>query len=64
MTTRTVTSEYERQMLLKLIHGHKLPFTVDIAKGKRRSVDQNRLQRLWCNEVAEQRGEFTAEEVL
>lgn len=63
MTSRVVTTEAERGALLKFIGGHPLPFTVTIAKGKRRSVEQNKLQRLWMNEIAEQLGDHTPEEV-
>ena len=38
-----------------------MPYTVSITKGKRRSIEQNRLQRLWLNEAAEQLKEDTAE---
>lgn len=63
MTTRVVQTEADRGLLLKFLGGHPLPFTVSIAKGKRRTVEQNRLQRLWMNEVAEQLGDRTPEEV-
>lgn len=63
MTTRIVKTEFDRDMLLKFIREHKLPFTVSIAKGKKRSTEQNKLQRLWANEVAEQLGDRTPEEV-
>lgn len=60
---RIVKSEYERDMLLKLIRAQPLAFTVTIAKGKKRSIHQNKLSRLWVNEIAEQLGDRTAEEV-
>ena len=63
MTTRVIKTEYDRQLLLRLLKEQKLPFTVDITKGKRRSVEQNRLQRLLVNEISEQLGDQTAEEV-
>jgi len=63
MTTRIITSEVKREMLIKLIKGYDMPFTVDIRKGKHRSVEQNRLQRLLINEIAEQLGDQTPEEV-
>lgn len=37
-----------------------MPFTADIQSGKKRSIDQNKLQRMWVMEIAEQLGE-TAE---
>lgn len=39
------------------------PFTVSIMEGEHRSTAQNRLQRKWCHEVAEQLGDRTPEEV-
>ncbi len=63
MTTRVIDSEYDRDMLVKFITGHTLPFTIEVVKGRRRSVEQNRLQRLWLNEISEQLGDQTQEEV-
>ena len=63
MATRTVRNEYERKMLLRLLEGRKLPFTVEISDGRRRSVEQNRLQRQLINEIAEQLGDRTPEQV-
>jgi hypothetical protein len=63
MTSRIVKNEYERGLLLRFIESQKLPFTANISKGGKRSVEQNRLQRLWLNEIAEQLGDRTAEEV-
>ena|SRR3990167_1620001 len=63
MTTRVVDTEEKRRLLLKLIEGQPLPFTCEVVKGKRRSVEQNRLQRLWLAEIAEQLGDRTPEEI-
>ncbi len=63
MTTRVIDSEQDRALLVRYVREHRLPFTVDVTKGKRRSVEQNRLQRLWMNEIAEQLGDQTPEEV-
>jgi hypothetical protein len=62
MTTRVIGSEKDRDVLLKLMRSQQIPFTVEIVKGRRRSVEQNRLQRLWTNEIAEQLGDRTPEE--
>lgn len=62
MTSLVIDSESDRQYLARLVAGRKLPFTVDITKGKRRTVEQNRLQRLWMNEISEQLGDRTPEE--
>lgn len=63
MTSRIISTETDRQLLLRWLAGVVLPYTVDVTKGRRRSVEQNRLQRLWLNEIAEQLGDQTAEEV-
>jgi hypothetical protein len=62
MTSRIVTTEYERRMFIKLVEGQKLPFTASMVSGKSRSWLQNKLQRKWCDEIAEQLGDRTAEE--
>jgi hypothetical protein len=63
MTTRIIRTDEDRKLLLRRIEKQKLPFTVQITKGANRSVEQNRLQRLWMTEIAEQFGDRTAEEV-
>ncbi len=63
MTERIITDERERRLLIKLIEGQKLPFTATVTRGSIRSYEQNRLQRLWVKEIAEQLGDRTAEEV-
>lgn len=42
---------------------HKLPCMVEVHNGKPRTVLQNRLQRKWMTEIAEQLGDRTPEEV-
>lgn len=63
MTSRTIVAEYDRKQLLRLIGERALPFTIEIVKGKHRSTEQNRLQRLWMNEAASQLEGQTAEEL-
>lgn len=63
MTTRAIATEADRKFLYRFLATQKLPFTVDVTRGKRRSVEQNRLQRVLINEIAEQLGDRTAEEV-
>lgn len=63
MVTRAVHTERERDLLLRYLRTRKLPFTVEIADGRKRSSEQNRLQRLWLKEIAEQLGDRTAEEI-
>jgi hypothetical protein len=62
MATRVITNEYQREALAALIASKQLPFTAEVVKGKRRSVEQNRLQRRLLNEIAEQTDQ-THEEV-
>ena len=61
MTSRTILNVGDRQQLVKLIESYKFPFTVNLTKGKDRSIEQNKLQRLWLLEIAEQLGENTPE---
>lgn len=63
MPDRIVTNEYEHSQLLKFIEGQKPPFTVSITAGKHRTTEQNRLQRKWMTEAADQFGDRTAEDV-
>lgn len=60
---RVVENEHDRTMLFRLLRERPMPFTVEVVKGRRRSVEQNRLQRLWMNEVAAQMQDRTPEEV-
>ena len=62
MSSRVITSETDRKNLLLWLGQVDLPCTVSVVKGKKRSVDQNRLQRLLLNEISEQSG-HTKEEV-
>jgi hypothetical protein len=63
MTTRVITSAYERDQLCALLNAkEKYPFTVKITEGRQRSNEQNKLQRMWLNEAANQLAEYTAEE--
>ncbi|KAA0970282.1 hypothetical protein FPY71_07080 [Aureimonas fodinaquatilis] len=62
MTTRVITNEIQRDALTALIASRPLPFTAEVVKGKRRSVEQNRLQRRLLNEIAAQTDQ-THEEV-
>ena len=61
MSTIVVKTSGDRDRLIKLIESRELPFTVNLTKGAIRSIEQNRLQRLWLNE-AEEQGDHTAEE--
>jgi hypothetical protein len=63
VTTRSVETESDRKMLYRFIAVQKLPFTVTVEKGRRRTVPQNRLQRQWMREISEQLSDRTPEEV-
>lgn len=54
MVDRTVENERDRHLLVRLIEGQALPFTASIVSGKHRTAEQNRLQRLWVSEIADQ----------
>jgi len=60
---RIIRTEHDLKMLGTFLAGRKRPFTVDIASGKHRSIEQNKLQRLWLNEAAAQLGDRTPEEL-
>lgn len=62
MASRIVETEADKRMLIRFIEGHALPMTVKVEIGGKRTVKQNKLQRLWMNEIAEQLGDSTAEE--
>lgn len=53
---RIVTTEQAREMLVRFIEQQPLPFTATITEGKQRTTAQNRLQRRWMTEIAEQQG--------
>lgn len=60
MTTITVRTELDRTRVTELLHAQKkFPFRVTVSRG--RSLEQNRLQRLWLREAQDQ-GDQTAEE--
>lgn len=61
MTTWAIRNEHHRQQVIKAIQNRQMPCTVEITKGAPRSIEQNKLQRLWMNEAQEQ-GDQTAEE--
>ena len=62
MTTRVIKTATDLDMLTKYLAAHARPFTVNVLKGAKRSDRQNRTQRLWLGEIAEQLDDHTAEE--
>lgn len=63
MTTRILETEEHRETALQWLQNFGLPCTMSLKKGKDRTPEQNRLQRLWHNEAAEQLGDHTPEEL-
>jgi len=63
MSTRFLESDADRRTLIRFLEAQPLPMVVSVAKGGKRTVKQNRLQRQWINEIAEQLGDQTPEEV-
>jgi len=62
MTTRICSTKADCQAVSELMLNMKLPITVNIRKGKDRSVEQNKLQRMWLYEAAEQLQDETIEQ--
>lgn len=62
MTTRVIKTERDRDDFVRLAGNYKYPYTVTIKRGGIRSIEQNRLQRLWHNEAAEQLQDESAED--
>lgn len=54
LTTRILKTGADRDQFIELLKSYKLPCTVNLTKGQKRSIEQNRLQRLWLREAAEQ----------
>lgn len=56
MTTRIIETEQDRRKLVAFLSEQKLPVTVRITTGGKRTAEQNKLMRLWAGEIAEQMG--------
>lgn len=63
MPTRFLETDADRRTLIRFLEAQPLPLTVTVGKGGKRTLKQNKLQRLWMNEIAEQLGDQTAEEI-
>ena len=63
MSTRFLETDADRRTLIRFLEAQPLPLTVTVGKGGKRTLKQNKLQRLWMGEIAEQLGDQTAEEV-
>lgn len=53
---RLIEDERGRKLLIKFLENHAMPFIVTVTKGRRRSIEQNRLSHLWYAEISEQSG--------
>lgn len=62
MTSRVIETEADKAQAAKWLESFILPCTMSLTKGKHRTNAQNKLQRLWMNEIAEQLGEGTPED--
>jgi hypothetical protein len=60
---RLIEDERGRKLLVEHIAQQQLPFRVSIKDGRSRSLDQNALMWKWIGEIAEHRGDVTAQEV-
>tara|TARA_R110000822_G_scaffold281251_2_gene402951 strand:+ start:43 stop:480 length:438 start_codon:yes stop_codon:yes gene_type:complete len=63
MVNRVIRDERDRALLFKYIEGQGFPLTVEITKGAKRSLEQNKLQRKWMTEIAEQSEGHTPEDL-
>lgn len=61
MGSSAIRTENDRRMAIKRLENAELPCTMTLTKGAPRSIEQNRLQRMWMLEL-EQQGDMTAEE--
>jgi len=63
MTTRIIRNASDVEAMARFLRTRKLPLTVTIIAGAKRSDAQNRLIQRWNGEIAEQRGDMSFEEV-
>ena len=61
MVSRVLKSADDREQFKALLDSQKLPCTASVVKGKNRTEEQNRLQRLWLTEASEQLGQSVEE---
>lgn len=61
MTTHVIENKADLARIFTLLNHRDLPITLNVKKGKDRTLQQNRLQRKWLLE-AEAQGDQTAEE--
>jgi len=61
MSSHIIEMKQDLRDLFRLLDNRELPITVNVKKGKDRTLESNKLQRMWMNEAQEQ-GDQTAEE--
>lgn len=61
MASIAIRTEQDRKMAMRRLENAQLPSTMSLTKGAPRSIEQNRLQRMWMRELEDQ-GDMTAEE--
>jgi hypothetical protein len=59
--TDSIRTEHDKAMLIKRIANMSMPFSISTKKGAPRSIESNKLQRMWLKEAGEQ-GDNTPEE--
>ena len=62
MTSFVCVNKMDIKDLCDILNKRELPITVNVVKGKDRTIEQNKLQRLWINEAVEQLQDETAEQ--
>lgn len=63
MVSRVIERQSDIDGLARFLRARKLPVTVSIAQGRKRSDNQNRTMHMWMQEIALQLGDQTSEEV-
>lgn len=63
ITTEIIDTATKREALVDLIRSQPLPFSMEVRDGRKRSIEQNKLQHKWMKEIADQLGDQTPEEV-
>jgi len=63
LSHRIIRNNDDLEAYIALLRTLKQPFTAQHKQGADRSLEQNALQFKWANEVAQQRGDCTFEEV-
>lgn len=61
MTTVAIRNQTDKLQAIRLIERREMPCTMTLIKGAPRTIEQNKLQRMWLNE-AEEQGDQRAED--